>query len=371
MRVNPSAFRGCLLGLAAGDAMGCAVDSKSLDDIRRDYGPHGLMGYDLVNGHAEISSYTQLAAFVSNGLLVGLTRGQPKSAMRYVLQALREWAHFQHFHGNHERTICWLCKVPPLCRHRAMDARTLDALTRNVIGTPENPKNRGSSAGSLTAAIPIGLFFTPERMDFADIGRLGAQTVALTHGDPSAFLSGSVLAYAIAGILQEPECPLKDHISHAAAAVAAQFGRDFPQAKTLQLHIKTAVSLAQTPAEDHAEVMERLECLTAEQVLGGAVYAALASGGDFDTAMIIAVNHSGKSAAVAAVTGALLGALMGEEALPEFYLESLTCAPVLKEIADDLCRSTPRDMVGYLFDDVWDRKYTQGEPVEKDGWSEE
>ena len=43
-------FRGCLLGLAVGDAMGYTVDSKNLDEICADYGPNGLLGYDLVNG---------------------------------------------------------------------------------------------------------------------------------------------------------------------------------------------------------------------------------------------------------------------------------------------------------------------------------
>ena len=45
--------RGCPLGLAVGDAMGYAVDNKTLDQIREDYGPNGLLGYDLVNGYAE------------------------------------------------------------------------------------------------------------------------------------------------------------------------------------------------------------------------------------------------------------------------------------------------------------------------------
>ena len=67
-----SAYRGCLLGLAVGDAMGYTVDSKSWAEIREDYGPNGLLGYDLVNGYAEVSSHTQIAAFTCNGLLFGL-----------------------------------------------------------------------------------------------------------------------------------------------------------------------------------------------------------------------------------------------------------------------------------------------------------
>ena len=61
-----TSYRGCLLGLAVGDAMGYTVDDRSLEQIRTDYGPEGLLGYDLVNGYADVSSYTQLAARICN-----------------------------------------------------------------------------------------------------------------------------------------------------------------------------------------------------------------------------------------------------------------------------------------------------------------
>ena len=38
MKLNPAAFRGCLLGMAVGDAMGYPVDSLNLMEIRENYG---------------------------------------------------------------------------------------------------------------------------------------------------------------------------------------------------------------------------------------------------------------------------------------------------------------------------------------------
>ena len=66
---------GSLLGLAVGDAMGHTVDGLSISEIRQNYGPNGLLGYDLVNGYADVTSYTQLAAFTINSLLLAITRG--------------------------------------------------------------------------------------------------------------------------------------------------------------------------------------------------------------------------------------------------------------------------------------------------------
>ena len=106
--------------------------------------------------------------------------------------------------------------------------------------------------------------------------------------------------------------------------------------------------------------MERLGCGNAAEVLAGAVYACLSSGGDFDSAMITAVNHSGRSAAVGAVTGAILGAKLGEAALPDFYIECLEPTEVLRELADDLYTGCPMEKGNKLFDLDWDYKYLHG-----------
>ena len=76
--------------------------------------------------------------------------------------------------------------------------------------------------------------------------------------------------------------------------------------------------------------------------------------------MSAAVNHSGRSAAVGAVTGAILGARLGEEALPDFYIECLEPAEVLRELADDLYTGCPMERGNKLFDLDWDYKYLHG-----------
>lgn len=368
-------YRGCLLGLAVGDAMGYTVDSKSWTQICQDYGPNGLLGYDLVNGYADVSSYTQIAAFAANGLLMGATRGQLQGRMapfvHYITLALREWSQIQHTRKAPDKPCCWVSQVPELRRRRCMDTRMLDILSREALGTLDEPINSAQTPGALTAAIPVGLFFDPERMHVQEVGRLGAEAVALTHGDPSAFLSGAVLAYVIAGIVQDTDMPLSAHFLHAADAVAGQFGREHPQATALRDLLRRTVSQAETPSAPPVQTMERLNCGACGQVLAGAAYAALACNGDFDAAMIIAVNHSGRSAAVGALAGAVLGAKLGEEALPEFYLECLEPVESLRTLADDLARGCPLDRSAKLFDDDWDRKYIQGEMVEAGGWFED
>ena len=358
--MDTSAYRGCLLGLAVGDALGYTVDGKTWEEICADYGPNGLLGYDLVNGCADVTSYTQLAAFVSNGLLLSVSRGRG-DYLRYITLSLREWARNQNFHRDPERSYCWIAKPKALRLHRNRDARMLDALRFDHLGTPENPQNRNTGPGVLTPAVAIGLFFDPKRMEPAQIGTLAAQTAALTHGDPETILSAVVLAYAVAGILRQPDMILKEHIARAAQVMEQQFGEEFALAASqLAARLKLAVSLSENPDLPPRNAMEQLKCTTAAECLAGAVYAALIGSGDFDSAMIASVNHSGLSAATGAVTGALLGAKLGAEALPDFYLDGLVCAPALSELAEDLTKGCP---ASGLFDDDWDQKYVQGLPL--------
>ncbi len=353
-------FRGALLGMAVGDAMGYTVDSKSLTEICEDYGPNGLLGYDLVNGYADVTSYTQVAAFCANGLLLGMTRGQMQGRMaplvRYIGLALREWSRTQHYCAP-ERNFCWLTTVPELKRRHCLDTRMLDALNRPVQGTMEEPKNRSNHPGGITQAIPVALMCRQMGLSQEETDRLAAEAVALTHGDPEAFLSAAVLTHAISLMLQQPLLTPHELIRQTADAVQLQFGSQYPQTTHIWELLNMAESLAKSDKITQMEAMEQLRCVTAAEVLAGAAYACMTCHGDFDAAIITAVNHSGRSAAVGAVTGALLGVRLGEDALPEFYLECLEPTPLLRELADDLEQGCPMDRGGALFDGDWDRKY--------------
>ncbi len=355
-----SIFRGAMLGLAVGDAMGYTVDRLPLSQIREDYGPNGLLGYDLVNGYAEVTSYTQLAAFAANGLLMGLTRGRIQGRMappvRYIGLALKEWSRSQQY-SDPERNYCWLSTVPELKRRRCMDTRILDALSR-PLGTMEEPEIRSAHPSALTEVLPVALMAGELGLSKEERDRLGAETVAMTHGNPDAFLSGAVLTHVFGRLLEDPAMPLDVILRLTVDDIQLQFGREYPQTTHLWELLQYARALSQTEKFTQMEAMERLRCTTAPEVLAGVLYACATCHGDFDAAMITAVNHSGRSAAVGALTGAILGMRLGARALPEFYLECLEPAMLLIGLADDM--ANPMSFQNGLFDDDWDRKYLHG-----------
>ena len=139
--------------------------------------------------------------------------------------------------------------------------------------------------------------------------------------------------------------------------IQLQFGREYLQTTQIWELLRLAETLADSDTISPMDAMEQLRCVSASEVLAGALYACLTCHGDFDTAIITAVNHSGRSAAVGAVTGALLGAKLGENALPEFYLECLEPTAILRELADYLAQGCPMERSSLLYDADWDRKY--------------
>lgn len=360
MEMRKSGCRGCLLGLAVGDAMGHTVDEKTWEEIQEDYGPNGLLGYDLVNETAAASAYTQVASYVANGLLLGVTRGKPDLYLRYITLSLREWARAQHFPRDPEKSFCWVAKIPQMRVRKCKDSRMLDALRMDPAGTMDKPINRANSTGSLTGAAVVGLACNDRGMQRTLAPELGAKTVALTHGNVETYLCGSILAEVIASLMEDREQSLLTCFQNAISTME----KAFPEGKELADALRQVIAYSDKNVENGREVMEKLRCVTAQECLSGAVYVCLTCPEDFDAAMILAVNHSGRSAAVASLAGAILGAKMGAEALPEFYLECLEPAPVLEELAADLALCSPT--VG-LFDDDWDHKYVQGLPKGVDG----
>ena len=355
------ALAGCLLGMAVGDAMGCSVDKKSWTEICENYGPNGLLGYDLTGGSADVTSYTQLAAFTANALLLCFTRANDQYN-KALLLAVREWYKSQQFRSIPEKTRCWVAQVPSLRRRLCMDTQMLDALSRETLGTPESPVFRSVSPSSLTAALAVGLCYDPKRMVESQLLRLGAEAVAFTHGRPEAMIGGAYLALATARLVQEPEKSPAVLFEECLEPVCARFEKVWPaDTAAFAALIRKAISMTRDPELTPLAAMTVLACTTAGECIAGAVYAAAIHPGNFDEAMIVSVNHSGRSCAVGALAGAFRGARLGADALPDFYLESLDCAPYLRDLSKDLldCRQVSR-----IFDDDWDQKYVQGRPVD-------
>ena len=205
-------------------------------------------------------------------------------------------------------------------------------------------------------ALAAGLFYDPERLPRREIHRLGAESAALTHGDPEAFLSGAALAHIISRILFDGEVDLERLSREAGTMLLRRFGREYyDTVRRIRENLKKTRALAQTA--DRTEAISRLNGGKAHEVLATALYLCLTGSDDLQGTV-------GTAAAVSpgcgAVTGAILGARYGEKALPEFYMECLEPVELLKELADDLYHGCTMEKGNKLYDLDWDRKYLHG-----------
>ena len=292
--------------------------------------------------------------------MLALTRGK-KEYLRWSKVAMQEWVRSQQFYRDPEKSHCFLCKLPQFHRRHCRDIRMLDNHRLEFYGSMTQRKNSNNTPGAITAGVAAGMLYKPGRIDPEGVGQLAGELIALTHGDPETFLAGVVLSYAIAGILNDPGHSLQQHFAQAIALAQAQYAQQFPQMERLTMKLRRAMDLSQNIALSPIQAMEQIGCEDTAECLAGAMYACLVSPKDFDSTIITAVNHSGTSAAVGAIAGAIMGARLGEDALPEFYLESLECTDVLGVLAQDMAAGTPT--LG-IFDDTWDHKYGQGLPPE-------
>lgn len=336
-----SSYIGCLLGLAVGDGLG--------------HGP------ELVNGFLPTSAYTQLAAYGCNGLLVGLTRGQLSGTMappvRYIAMALKEWASLQIWRGDAQSVRCWISRSPRLDYRRCAEPELLDVLAAGTLGTMEDHSSCLSGPGALMAAVAVGLFFDPGRLPRKEIQRLGAEAAALTHGDPAAFLSASAMAHIVSRIVWDGETDLEKLTRETGVMLCRRFGREYHQVRQVREGLRAARSLARRKEVSRADALARLGGDTAAQVLAGALYCCLTAAEPVEAAEAAARWCP----AGAAVVGALLGAVHGEEAIPAGRREALECESVLRELAEDLFRGCPMMKDSRVFDIEWDAKYVSPE----------
>ena len=359
---NIDKYRGCLIGGAAGDALGYAVEFLDDAAIFSKYGENGITEYSLVNGVAEISDDTQMTLFTANALLLGTTRGMTRGIMgsypSYISLCYKEWlrTQYEQFPLNEEYSYTWLINVPELFARRAPGNTCISAIENGANGTLEEPINRSKGCGGIMRVAPIGLYFEGKRYSVSEIDKIGAETAALTHGHELGYIPAAALVHILHILSHNEDVKMLDAVLDMKKAIRREFVNVKHLSEQIAL-IDKAIDLANEDVDDLEAIRELGQGWVAEETLAIAIYCALKYSNDFDKALIASVNHSGDSDSTGAVTGNILGAYLGLSGIPEKYLKNLELKNVILEFADDLFNDCKITEYGSYHDEIWEQKY--------------
>ncbi len=308
-------YEGCLVGLALGDSLGAPVEFLDYDQIVKEYGPEGICGLEPWREFRAgyFTDDTQMSLATARGCIdayLALRHGQP-------------WRPAQ---AIYRRYLTWLRTQEMPYMNRAPGATCLWSLRTGRMGTVAAPLNARKGCGGVMRVAPVGLAFPPAQAFIH-----GVEAAAITHGHPSGYLPAGVLAAVIACLLEGR--PLDDALDFAVAELERQPGHE----ETLTA-IKSALRLASGKVPPLEAIPQLGGGWVGEEALAIALYCVVAGREDWETAVLMAVNHSGDSDSTGCITGALLGTLHGVESLPPPWVAKLESVAGIRAVANDLFR---------------------------------
>jgi len=313
-------FKGCLLGLAIGDALGAPIEFLPLDKIKEKYGEKGIGEFDVWDGFkpGSYTDDTQLSLATAKGCIhahFNLLRDGESHSQEFVYKRYEEW-----LEG---------LKDPFKVRHPGYTC--MSVLQSGERGSIGNPINDSTEASGLLRTASVGLAFPPG-MAF----REGVDYAVLTHGHPSAYFAAGFFAEIIARIIEGKS--LQEAVELSFEQLTA-----FDNHKDLLQHLEKALELFinKTPVEE--SISKLGEGITAGEALAISVFCSLKHEFEFQLGVQAAVNHSGASTSSGLVTGAILGTILGYEAIPETWVSRIENAQEITEIAEDMFKVFKQD----------------------------
>lgn len=330
-------FEGCLIGGAAGDALGYPIEFDSYESICATHGPQGIQSYDVdrSSGLALFSDDTQMTLFTASGLLNAGTDASRSRFLKALHGAYLDWLHTQEeeFRGNPGTSA--LLGERQLFSRRAPGNTCLSALRSRKVGLMEKPLNRSKGCGGVMRVAPVGLFISdPDEAAF-----VAAMAGAITHGHPMGYIPAAALAFLVNRGAFGDYATLEEAVEECANQLLNWFDEDRYYASSMADQLHQAAELAANDAPDAENVPLLGEGWVGDEALAIAVYACLRHPEDFSATLVAAVNHSGDADSTGAIAGNIAGAWLGSGAIDTTWTEQLELRDLIAHVARDLYRA--------------------------------
>ena len=306
-------MRGVLLGTAVGDAVGLPAEGVSRQRIARLF--PGRWRHRLVGRYGMLSDDTEHTIFIAQALLA-----HPDSVKQF------------------SRRLGWSLRGWLLSLPAGIGMATGRAIFKLWLGFP--PHKSGVFSGGNGAAMrvaPIGALFANDGNKLAEYVRASTR---ITHADPRAEIGALAVAKVVAWCFQTSAY---ERIKVDKLFELLRSCGDDPEWD--DLHDSMAVAIA-----ENKSVAEYADALDQQKGVSGYVYRTVPIAlyawyhhfGDFEATLSAVFNCGGDTDTVGAITGAMAGAVVGEEGIPTDWIDGIADSPrgvpLIRELADRLAQ---------------------------------
>lgn len=270
------------------------------------------------NGKALISDDTQMTLFTACGLLNAVKDDSP--LIPSICEAYVEWYFTQMGKRKKGFRRCWVGDLPEMKVRRAPGNTCINSL--HAIASGREPINNSKGCGGVMRIAPIPLYMAcaHHQESISKAYMRAGEAAEITHQHPLGFVPAAFLSYIIYQILCEEKEITHDtflEIIEYGLKITRMFGGNYTEyVVEFEQIINKAVELAGTDIADVESINQIGEGWTGDEAVAIAVYCTLKHLDDFETAILASVNHKGDSDSTGAITGNLIGAIVGYDAIP-------------------------------------------------------
>ncbi|MDI3328893.1 MAG: ADP-ribosylglycohydrolase family protein [Alicyclobacillaceae bacterium] len=281
--------KGGLYGVAVGDALGATVEFMSREEIRRTYGTlRDILGGGWLGLRpGEWTDDTEMTLAVAKGIAA-----DPDHPIPHIGRAFTEWKETDPPDiGNIVRTV-----------FRIWETAGLNHEQWHIAAERAHRELNGMSAGNgaLMRTLPVGAAYRSGE----DVYRRAVEIARLTHWDRKAGWTCAIYSLAVRNMI-DGETDRRKAFAGAVRRAQEIAGDDFDEIGDIPLQTR------EQDLRPTGYTVDSFRC---------AVWAFFEAG-DFEDAVVRAVNLGGDADTIGAITGGLAGVFWGFEAIPPRWLE--------------------------------------------------
>jgi ADP-ribosyl-[dinitrogen reductase] hydrolase len=316
--MKEKAYVGCLLGTAVGDSLGLPYEGISPRRGSRlfpDVGRHHLLF-----GKGMVSDDTEHACLVAQSLV--RSRGELKEFERQLARSLR-W---------------WLLGLPA-----GVGLATLKSILKLWIGFPPNRSGTFSAGNGPAMRSPIIGIAMGNSVE--DLRRFVMASTQITHSDPKAFYGALAVALAAYQSSTNPSVSSAIFLDEIALGLTEESAAEF-----IDLVKRAAASAAKgEPVDAFAEA------IGSTQGISGYIYHTVPCvlqvwfryGADFSGGLQEIISAGGDTDTTGAILGAIIGAKVGKEGIPERWISAIVEWPKTISWMERLGVAVARTLAGH------------------------